>query len=50
MDKYDRQKLTIETAFEVTEIQKLGYENAIEQIRIWRDFQKAGNLFGNEKD
>jgi prophage maintenance system killer protein len=50
LDKYDHQKLTIETAFETTEIQKLTYENAIEQIRIWRDFQKAGNLFGNEKD
>ena len=50
LDKYDHQKLTIETAFEETEIQKLSYENAIEQIRIWRDFQKAGNLFGNEKD
>lgn len=50
LDKYDHQKLTIDTAFEETEIQKLTYENAIEQVRIWRDFQKAGNLFGNEKD
>lgn len=50
LDKCDHQKLTIETAFEATKIQKLSYENAIEQIRIWRDFQKAGNLFGNEKD
>ena len=50
LDKYDHQKLTIDTSFEETEIQKLSYENAIEQISIWRDFQKAGNLFGNEKD
>jgi prophage maintenance system killer protein len=50
LDKYDHQKLTIETLSEQTEIQKLSYENAIEQIRIWRNFQKAGNLFGNEKD
>jgi prophage maintenance system killer protein len=50
LDKYDHQKLTIDTAFETTGIQKLTYENAIEQIQIWRDFQKAGNLFGNEKD
>lgn len=50
LDKYDHQKLTIETVFEETEIQKLTYENAIKQVRIWRDFQKAGNLFGNEKD
>jgi hypothetical protein len=42
LDKYDHQKLTIETPFEATEIQKLNYENAIQQIRIWRDFQNAG--------
>ncbi len=50
LDKYDHQRLTIETPNEETEIQKLTYENAIQQIIIWRDFQKAGNLFGNEKD
>lgn len=50
LDKYDHQKLTIETLAEETEIQKLTYKNAIQQIRIWRDFQKAGSLFGNEKD
>ena len=31
-------------------INKLHYAEAIRQIIIWRDFQKAGNLFGNEKD
>ncbi|HCE53830.1 MAG TPA: cytochrome C biogenesis protein CycH [Lutibacter sp.] len=50
LDKYDHQKLTIETHYEEVEIQKLTYENAINQIHIWRDFQKAGALFGNEKD
>ena len=50
LDKYDHQNLTIETLAEPTEIQRLTYENAIVQIRIWRDYQKAGNLFGNEKD
>jgi len=50
LDKYDHQRLTIETPNEETEIKKLTYENAIQQIIIWRDFQKAGNLFGNEKD
>lgn len=50
LDKYDHQRLTIETPFEKAEIKKLTYENAKEQIRIWRNFQKAGNLFGNEKD
>lgn len=50
LDKYDHQNLTIETLIEPAEIQKLSYENAIKQISIWRDFQKAGKLFGNEKD
>lgn len=50
LDKYDHQNLTIETLAEPTEIQRLTYENAMAQIRIWRDFQKAGGLFGNEKD
>lgn len=50
LDKYDHQKLTIETHTGDTDVQKLDYENAIEQIRNWRNFQKAGNLFGNEKD
>ena len=50
LDKYDHQKLTIETSFEETKINRLTYEDAIKQIMIWRDYQKAGNLFGNEKD
>jgi prophage maintenance system killer protein len=51
LDQYDHQKLSIghPTAADV-EIQKLSYENAILQIKIWRDFQNAGKLFGNEKD
>ena len=50
LDKYDHQKLTIDTSTVEDTIQKLSYEEAIKQIRVWRDFQKAGNLFGNEKD
>lgn len=50
LDKYDHQNLTIDTLIEPAEIQKLTYENAIKQISIWRDFQQAGKLFGNEKD
>jgi prophage maintenance system killer protein len=50
LDKYDHQKLTIDIPFEEEKIQKLTYEKAIKEIIIWRDFQKAGNLFGNEKD
>jgi prophage maintenance system killer protein len=50
LDKYDHQKLTIDSDISETEIQKLSYEEAIHQINIWRDYQKAGKLFGNEKD
>lgn len=50
LDKYDHQRLTIDIPFEEEKIQKLTYERAIKEIIIWRDFQKAGNLFGNEKD
>ena len=50
LDKYDHQKLTIDSNPLETEIQKLSYEEAIHQITIWREYQKAGKLFGNEKD
>lgn len=50
LDKYDHQRLTIENPAIAEETQKLTYNEAIEQIGIWRDFQKAGDLFGNEKD
>lgn len=51
LDQYDHQKLAIGVPTEAeAEIQKLTYENAIHQIQIWRDFQKAGDLFSNEKD
>lgn len=50
LDKYDHQNLTIETLSSEEQINKLTYNEAIKQVLIWRDFQKAGNLFGNEKD
>ena len=51
LDKYDHQQLTIAVPSEAeTKIERLSYENAIQQIRVWRVYQKAGNLFGNEKD
>lgn len=50
LDKYDHQELTIEKPSGEIEIQRLTYGNAIQQIAIWRNFQKAGDLFGNEKD
>lgn len=50
LDRYDHQKLTIETLSFEEKVNKLPYDEAIKQIIIWRDFQNAGNLFGNEKD
>ena len=50
LDKYDHQKLTIDSESSDEEVKKLSYDEAIKQIMIWRDFQKAGMLFGNEKD
>jgi len=50
LDKYDHQKLTIDTTENDQQIEKLSYDEAIQQINIWRDFQNAGKLFGNEKD
>lgn len=50
LDKYDHQNLTIDDTRSEGEIKKLTYEEAIKQIIIWRNFQKAGDLFGNEKD
>jgi prophage maintenance system killer protein len=49
LDQYDHQRLTIpETKHE--KLQKITYQEAIEQIGLWRNKQKAGKLFGNEKD
>lgn len=50
LDKYDHQKLSIDATSKTENVYRLSYEEAIEQIYIWRDFQKAGALFGNEKD
>lgn len=49
LDQYDHQRLIIpETKKE--KLQKITYKEAIEQIQLWRNKQKAGKLFGNEKD
>jgi prophage maintenance system killer protein len=49
LDQYDHQRLKISEP-QAREINKLEYQEAIEQIATWRDRQKAGKLFGNEKD
>lgn len=50
LDKYDHQKLTIDSDTSEKVTIRLSYEEAIRQISIWRDFQNSGKLFGNEKD
>ena len=49
LDKYDHQSLSIDIPAQ-TETIRLTYKDAIAQIVIWRNHQKAGKLFGNEKD
>ena len=50
LDKYDHQKLTIDSDTSEKVTTRLSYEEALKQISIWRDFQNSGKLFGNEKD
>ena len=49
LDDYDRQRLTIEGT-QALGHPKISYEEAIGQIQLWRDKEKLGGLFGNEKD
>lgn len=49
LDQYDHQRLTIPQT-QKEKLRKITYKEAIEQIQLWRNKQKAGKLFGNEKD
>lgn len=49
LDQYDHQKLSIQKKVD-EDINRLTYDEAIEQIKIWRDSHDGGALFGNEKD
>ena len=49
LDQYDHQKLSIQKKVD-KDINKLTYDEAIEQIILWRDSHDGGALFGNEKD
>lgn len=49
LDQYDHQRLP-EIKGDKKQVKKLSYNEAIKQIDIWRKAQKAGKLFGNEKD
>ncbi len=49
LDNYDHQRLEIEGTQD-SNVPKIEYEEAIEQIQIWRHKENLGGLFGNEKD
>jgi len=49
LDDYDHQRLAIEGT-QALGHPKISYEEAIGQIQLWRDKEKLGGLFGNEKD
>jgi prophage maintenance system killer protein len=49
LDQYDHQRLP-EIIGDKKQVKKLSYNEAIKQIDVWRKVQKAGKLFGNEKD
>lgn len=49
LDDYDHQRLQV-TGIQETGQFRISYDEAIQQIRLWRAQEKLGGLFGNEKD
>ena len=49
LDDYDHQRLQV-TGIQQAGQRRISYEEAIQQIRLWREQEKLGGLFGNEKD
>ncbi len=49
LDDYDHQRLQIEGTQVLAHL-KISYDEAIEQIRLWRHQENLSALFGNEKD
>ncbi|MCB0509318.1 MAG: virulence protein RhuM/Fic/DOC family protein [Chitinophagales bacterium] len=49
LDQYDHQELKIEKSNN-KEHYRITYQEAKDQIQRWREYQKATDLFGNEKD
>jgi len=49
LDDYDHQRLQVIGTL-TPEQPKIGYGEAMEQILLWREKEKLGGLFGNEKD
>ncbi|WP_348225722.1 RhuM family protein [Nitrosomonas sp. Is79A3] len=49
LDDYDHQRLQV-TGIQETGQFRISYDEAIQQIQLWREQEKLGGLFGNEKD
>ena len=49
LDDYDHQRLQV-TGIQQAGQHRISYDEAIQQIRLWREQEKLGGLFGNEKD
>ena len=49
LDDYDHQRLQIRETHPSREA-PITYDEAMQQIRLWREKEKLGSLFGNEKD
>lgn len=49
LDDYDHQRLQV-TGIQQAGQLKISYDEAIQQIQLWRKQEKLGELFGNEKD
>lgn len=49
LDDYDHQRLQV-VGTRTLELPRITYVEAMGQIRLWRDMENLGGLFGNEKD
>ncbi len=49
LDDYDHQRLQV-AGTRTLEVPRITYDEAMGQIRLWRELEKLGGLFGNEKD
>lgn len=49
LDDYDHQRLKVEGTQKV-EHARITYDEAIQQIQLWRERERLSDLFGNEKD
>ncbi|PTQ78210.1 RhuM family protein [Nitrosomonas ureae] len=49
LDDYDHQRLQV-IGIQQTGPRRISYDEAIQQIRLWREQEKLSGLFGNEKD